>query len=176
MSDYIVRYKGSEKQHKVTAESPRLAYRSFIEKVEIVKNDAVEVWNGTNWVKFEGHSAGSNTETQKQPFTKAEGSVTVPNSPVNIFDSDKNFSLLFQHRQNLRANSAYPVLRVLNIVNSILIVLAFIFWGSELGSGASVLVFIIIGLLIAVLNYSIVSVFYDVADATINTSRNTEKK
>lgn len=63
MSEYRVRYVASEKQYKVTAESPRLAYKSFIEKIEIVKEDAVEVWNGTNWVKFEGHTAVSNADS-----------------------------------------------------------------------------------------------------------------
>ena len=178
MSEYKVRYVGSKKQYKVSAESPRLAYKSFIEKIEIVKEDAVEVWNGTNWVKFEGHTAVSNVDsagTQEKSFIKAEDFTTESNSPADIFGPNNKISLLLRHRQNLRVNTAYPVLRLLNILNSIVIVLGFIFWGNALGNGALVAVFIIIGPLLALLNYSIVSVFYDVADATINTSRNTEK-
>ena len=99
MSEYRVRYVASEKQYKVTAESPRLAYKSFIEKIEIVKEDAVEVWNGTNWVKFEGHTAISNADsagTQGKSFIKAEDFITESNSPVDIFDPNKAMTKTFK--------------------------------------------------------------------------------
>ena len=99
MSEYRVRYVASEKQYKVTAESPRLAYKSFIEKIEIVKEDAVEVWNGTNWVKFEGHTAVSNVDsagTQEKSFINAEDFITESNSPDDIFGTNKAMTKTFK--------------------------------------------------------------------------------
>ncbi len=177
MTDYVVRYQGSEKQFKVTAESPRLAYKIFIERIEIVKKDPVEVWNGTNWVKFEGHKARSQTESYTaagRSLTETTGSATIENSSANILDP--KLSGLFKHRQKLRSFSAYPFLRIVNIINSILIALGFLFWGVESGDGGAGFAFLIVGIILAILNYSVVSVFYDVADACINTSMNSEKK
>ena len=82
---------------------------------------------------------------------------------------------LLSHRDKLRDNTAYPILRIINLLNSLAIVLISLIWGAQVGDEA-VVIFGIVGVVVAILSYSLTSVFFDVADSNINTSKNSERK
>jgi len=82
---------------------------------------------------------------------------------------------LLSHRDNLRDNTAYPILRIINLLNSLAIVLISLIWGGQVGDEALV-IFGIVGVVVAILSYSLTSVFFDIADSNINTSKNSERK
>ena len=72
--------------------------------------------------------------------------------------------------------TAYPTLRVINLLNSGAIFILSLLWGNEVGREQGLIIFGIVGVIIAILSYSLTSVFFDVADSNINTSRNSEGK
>jgi hypothetical protein len=102
---------------------------------------------------------------------KSSSDIVVP----NISDQTQQESLL-SHRDNLRGATAYPILRVINLLNSVAIVILSLLWGNEAGREQGLIIFGIVGVIIAILSYSLTSVFFDVADSNINTSRNSEGK
>ena len=87
---------------------------------------------------------------------------------------DDSSVTLLSHRDSLRNDTAYPVLRMVNLLNSACIVLISFLWGTQIGDGA-VAISVIIGVVVAILSYSISSVFFDVADSNINTSKNSNR-
>ena len=111
----------------------------------------------------------------------------------NLEDADLDQSQLFQkyndyiserlgiksllsHRVNLRRTTAYPILRVINLLNSVAIVFLSLLWGNGVGREQGLIIFGIVGIIVAILSYSLTSVFFDVTDSNINTSRNSEGK
>ena len=102
---------------------------------------------------------------------KSSSDIVVP----NISGQTQQESLL-SHRNNLRMTTAYPTLRVINLLNSGAIFILSLLWGNEVGREQGLIIFGIVGVIIAILSYSLTSVFFDVADSNINTSRNSQGK
>jgi len=99
-------------------------------------------------------------------------SETIPSSKSTSSTTTNSVSLL-THRNFLRESTAYPVLRKINLLSAIVIVILFFVWGSEVDESVAI-IFGAIGITVATLSYSISSVFYDVADSTINISKNSD--
>lgn len=81
---------------------------------------------------------------------------------------------LLAHRNKLRNNSAYPTLRGISIVSSIAFFIIACFIGSEKGGEKGLVLFGLVGLVVAIFTHSVTSIAFDVADACINTSKNSE--
>jgi hypothetical protein len=129
--------------------------------------------------KFNAYIRGNlKSEPKVDQTTATKRNVSDENSDRRIQTSSTkqdDAESLLSHRDNLRDNTAYPILRIINLLNSLAIVLISLIWGAQVGDDA-VVIFGIVGVVVAILSYSLTSVFFDVADSNINTSKNSERK
>ena len=133
--------------------------------------------NYDNWKKEFFKKDASNKFKAESELRKLYGeSNDQVNQATSNVDKIQEFLSLLSHRNFLRENTAYPTLRVINLINSIAIVLSFMILGGDIGHDEGIIIGGIAGVIVAILNYSLTSVFFDVADSNINTSRNSEGK
>ena len=155
MTDYEVSFKGHPNSTmRVEADNPQQAMDNFL---KISGNPLSSEVSVNEWNENSRHGT-------HETSTKDDNSNTLEDS------SDT----LLSHRDSLRNDTAYPVLRMVNLLNSACIVLISFLWGTQIGDGA-VAISVIIGVVVAILSYSISSVFFDVADSNINTSKNSNR-
>ena len=81
---------------------------------------------------------------------------------------------LENYRQKLRADTAYPLLRKINLFNSVCIVLVAMILGMNHYIEYYV-AYLVAGVILAFLNYSLTSIFFDIADSNLSVSKNTFK-
>jgi hypothetical protein len=105
--------------------------------------------------------------------SEVSSSSEIISSSKSTSSSSTNSASLLSHRNFLRETTAYPVLRKINLLSAIVIVVLSIVWGLEVDESVAI-IFGAIGIVVATLSYSITSVFYDVADSTINISKNSD--
>lgn len=105
--------------------------------------------------------------------SEVTSSSEIQSSSKSTSNSSINSASLLTHRNFLRETTAYPVLRKINLLSAIVIVVLSFIWGSEVDESVAI-IFGTIGIIVATLSYSITSVFYDVADSTINISKNSD--
>ena len=145
------------------------AYGAYIQFLDANISRSVSV---TVWTKGAGaESDGGLLEKFDEHLYKSPENSQPRKQEVSLTDQTQQESLL-SHRDNLRRATAYPILRVINLLNSVAIVFLFLFWGNEVGREEGLIIFGIFGIIVAILSYSFTSVFFDVADSSINTSRN----
>jgi hypothetical protein len=155
MTDYEVSFKGHPNSTmRVEADNPQQAMDNFL---KISGNPLSSEVSVNEWNENSSHRAHTTS-------TKEDNSSTLEDSSVT----------LLSHRDSLRNDTAYPVLRMVNLLNSACIVLISFLWGTQIGEGA-VAISVIIGVVVAILSYSISSVFFDLADSNINTSKNSKR-
>jgi len=156
----------SLKKDSIQAETPEEAYNLFVESNKPLPYERINVfWGmlGTGAQDFDPpHYDGHDKDAEE--LTPAVGKPRILKTHT-----------LTAHRDDLRNNTAYPILRAINLLNSVAIVLLSLFWGIQTGDEA-VVIFGIVGVVVAILSYSLTSVFFDVADSNINTSKNSERK
>lgn len=162
-------------EDEIEANSPKEAYDKFVDSNKSIPYRRVFV----NWGMFgaEGYDPPHYEGHEKEPTEIKSDKPKDIKSDIANTPPQKSYSRpsLTYHRDNLRDSTAYPVLRIINLLNSIAIIVLALIWGGQV-SGEAAFVFGLVGVVIAILNYSVTSVFFDVADSNINTSRNTEPK
>ena len=182
MRNYVIEIKDELLNPIVTdsieAENADHAYEKFIYKMRCEHKDIpfrnVYIKGG---IFEENHFEPPHYDGHKEKPTIAS---TESNDQVNQATSNvgkiQEFISLLNHRNYLRENTAYPALRIINLINSIAIVLSCMILGGDIGHDEGIVIGGIAGVIVAILNYSLTSVFFDVADSNINTSRNSQGK
>jgi hypothetical protein len=140
----------------IEATSPRQAYEYFLRANKNVKPTPVYVeWGLLGKEAFWDHVRNA----------EVSASVTTPLGN----DNPNQLPDLPGHKAMLRANSAYPGLRVILVIIACLTAAAFVIAGVQT-NGAPGFLLCVAGLLFASLQYFFSSVYFDIADSSLYTS------
>lgn len=159
---------GQNEAEPFLSNSHEEAYKSFLSQ-NVPRSEPVYVWD----------------EDEEDPVEYCEHIKSDKELASIQKDNENKPKSLLEHREDLRNKTAYPVLRGVLLLSAIC---GFVIWllvgfliADQYGilsiaGPMSVVAFGLIGLIFAISHYSVFSLFLDVADSTINTSRNSESK
>lgn len=162
MKKYVVHWDERVPQRqKINAKSPEEAYGKFLESEIQTKNVTVFVsWGFFGFKIFKEH-----LEEQKTQQATATNSLAIQRGELE------------EHKYSLRENTAYSRLRSFLRISAALTAVACVIFGvvllNENNKEVGVLL-LLFGPLVAALEYFIASVYFDIADAGLNTSMRTQ--
>jgi hypothetical protein len=170
MKTYKVHWQDHDRMIKIQATTPEEAYKKFLESEEESKGIPVKVYWGLGGVQVFRDHMGKAEDVQE---TGSGGASDEKAQQARHEISTRTQDSLDEHKHSLRRTTAYSGLRMYLNVTAWLtaigcVILGFVLIGENTkGIGVSLLLF---GPLAAALQYFIASVYFDIADAGLNTS------
>ena len=157
-------------ERKIPAESPEEAYREFLVLETESRNIAVAVnWGLLGGQLFSGHIGKAENVQETVSSGASEEKAQQARHEISTRQKDS----LDEHKHSLRRTTAYSGLRSYLSITAMLAAIGCVILGFFLIEENSDLVgvsFLIAGPLLAALQYFIASVYFDIADAGLNTS------
>ena len=175
MTKYKVYWYSDLGGHKfLEKETPEEAYESFLQDSPSVKNESVCVSSDEEFFSFDDHMKKlKSTSLESAKSTKKSYAPLTPGKGYSASSTGWRDLTIEGHKYALRQNTAYSGLRNYLSITAWLTAIGFAILGLVLlsennkGMGVSLL---IAGPLLAALQYFIASVYFDIADAGLNTS------